>query len=180
MTPIEFVERGGAVKRYHAMTTLISDTVGQHSFHVAWLATFIWQAIHKSTPRAELLLAALSHDLAEQEFGDIPAPTKRAVAAMEKVAHLEDAHLRQHGFNYTDDLTLEEKFILKLADYLDGLRFCNHELDLGNSRMMVVRSRYITYIKDLLAAHQDVAHLLPPILAPLMEPNYFLYGRDQK
>lgn len=174
MTPLEFVERGGAVKRYHALTTLISDTVGQHSFHVAWICVLLWKAINDDEdPSAQLLLAALSHDLAEQEFGDIPAPTKRAVAAMEKVAHLEDAHLRQHGFNYTDKLTPAEHFVLKMADYLDGLRFCNHELDLGNSRMMVVRGRYIGYIKDLLATHKDIAYPINSILAPLMEPNYF-------
>lgn len=165
MNKLEVIERGGDVKRYHAITTLRQDTVAQHSFHVAWIATLLWTSWKGDTPSAHLLLAALSHDLAEFEFGDIPAPTKRAVAAFERMDHLEQAFLEQRGFEYHNFLSEDERYILHLADSLDGLRFCTAELCLGNFAIQDVRDRFAEYVRKRLELRPDVASAVRPITA---------------
>lgn len=142
-TWLQFVRQGAEVERFHATKTLQVETVGTHSHGVAMLC----YALSVGAPSVDLLMAALCHDLAEQVYGDIPAPTKRALGISEACAELEDECLAQRGLLFT--LTPEEERILKLADILDGMLFCVREAQLGSRLVAGVYARYAGYFNTV-------------------------------
>jgi 5'-deoxynucleotidase YfbR-like HD superfamily hydrolase len=135
------VRMGGDVKRYHALRTVGSQNVAQHSYGVAW-----WCALLTDMqPGQNLLLHALAHDVAEAKVGDIPSPVKRALGASESVQLMEAFYMREYELELPP-LSAEEEVILKLADCLDGVAFCMQEVAYGNAAMAVVASRYGDYM----------------------------------
>lgn len=142
-TQLEFITLGAEVKRYHTVTTLREETVGHHSHGVAMLCLML-------TPdaSAELLKAALMHDLAEQITGDIPSPAKRDHYHAGNFDELERRLINESGLKFPY-LTAHEKRVLKLADIAHGALFCVRELELGNRRMRVVLQRYQQYAESM-------------------------------
>lgn len=136
--------RGGAVKRYHAVDTLKTQTVAEHSFGVAW---FVF-VMYGGAPPVSVMCAALMHDLAEHVTGDIPAPAKRALGIGEQFTAYEDDVLADYGVVYPT-LTPEEQRVLKAADTLELLQFCAREIRLGNTNMIPVFNRGENYIAEL-------------------------------
>ena len=143
---LEFIRKGGMTKRYHTKNTINANTVAHHSFGVAWICALLTEG----QPSVNLLLAALSHDLAEQVTGDISSPTKRKFPVMaEMIQAMESETLELHDLNYECLLTNSEKRLLKMADCLDGALFCISEMELGNKGMHDVYRRYCQYIGQL-------------------------------
>ena len=142
-TQIDFYLRGAEVTRYHTLSTLQRETVGHHSHGVALLVTLL-----QPEARAEVLRAALLHDLAEHLTGDIPSPAKRLYGIGEQVSTVEHSLLEAAGFKLPP-LTPDEHRLLKLADLAHGALFCVREIGLGNRRMLEVFRRYMTYAEEL-------------------------------
>lgn len=141
---IDFIRLGGLVTRYHTKNTIQPNTVGHHSFGVAWMIYILTDG----TPSVNLVYAALSHDLAEQVTGDISSPTKRRFPKLaEMIQLMEDETLEAHGLFF--QLTDAEARVLKIADCLDGMLYCVSEFELGNYSIMEVYNRYISYIEKL-------------------------------
>lgn len=147
---LEFIVRGSEVKRFHAVRTIAEETVGHHSFMVAMLCRLIDPGCS-----THLLLSALTHDLPEFIFGDIPANTKRILGSYQELENLEITALTNVGLNYS--LTAEEEHVLKLADVLAGLIFCVREIQLGNASpaMAEIKERYISYIGKMPLSHNE-------------------------
>lgn len=159
---LEFIIAGTEVKRYHTVTTLINETVGHHSHGVAMLTLMIDPAASR-----ELLLAALMHDLAEHQVGDIPSPAKREYGIGEQVSELEDRLMRAAGL-VIPELSAADARTLKLADIAQGALFCAREVSLGNYRMRTVFNRYMSYAegmmlvgreRELFKIIEDIAHV---------------------
>lgn len=143
-TQIEFILAGSEVKRYHTVTTLREETVGHHSHGVAMLC----QMLDPNASR-ELLLAALMHDLAEHQTGDIPSPAKREYGIGQQVDELEDRLLSAAGLEFPH-ITPSESRTLKLADIAQGALFCARELSLGNRKIRLVFDRYVSYAESMI------------------------------
>jgi len=140
---LNFIRRGGLVKRYHTVNTINPNTVAHHSFGVAWLVHLLTDGCSY-----DLIIAALAHDLAEQVTGDISSPTKRRFPVMaEMVQQMEDEILESHGMFV--QLTAADQRILKMADCLDGMLFCINEIELGNAAVIEVYNRYQNYVQEL-------------------------------
>lgn len=139
---LDFIMAGSEVTRYHTVTTLRRETVGHHSHGVALICRLLDPAAS-----AQLLTAALIHDLAEHEVGDIPSPAKLAYGIGEQISVLEDKLLADAGLNIPF-LTDSEKRTLKLADIAQGALFCAREVSLGNRKMLAVFERYMGYAND--------------------------------
>ena len=139
---LDFIMAGSEVTRYHTVTTLRRETVGHHSHSVALLCCLL-----DPQASAELLFAALIHDLAEHEVGDIPSPAKRAYGIGEQISALENNLLTDAGLGIPP-LTDKEKRTLKLADIAQGALFCAREVSLGNRKMLTVFERYMSYAND--------------------------------
>ncbi len=145
-----FVRQGGHTLRFHTMQTLKPDTVGHHSFNVAWLVSLL--GVHLSMEeRYYLVMAALAHDCPEQNTGDIPAPSKRAIPGLHDQLHgLEAEMLTDVGLNYEATLSPEAKRVLKLADALDGAFYCCTERAMGNKLIAPAYRNFMNYATALL------------------------------
>jgi len=141
---LDFIMAGGAVQRFHTMRTIHPQNVAEHSFGVAWLVYLLTGG----KPSAALLLAALGHDLAEHVTGDLPAPAKRALGLGPQFAAAEDAAASAAGL-LLPPLTDDEAKVLKLADTLELVLYCQRELAMGNSRMREIALRGIEYAHEL-------------------------------
>lgn len=144
---IWFLRKGLGVNRYHQRYTSVKDTVGKHSAGVAGF--LILMQLPGQLPSAELMAAAICHDLPECVTGDIPSPAKRAMGrdAKEALDQQEQSLLERYGFAH--NLTSWEQRQLKLADCLDGLMFCTEERYRGNKEVEQVGDVYKGYIKEL-------------------------------
>lgn len=75
---IDRFRRGGTVTRYHTHRLQRAPNNAEHQWGVAMIVDKLWQSTGRdeNTP-AYLILAALYHDVAEFEAGDMPAWIKR-------------------------------------------------------------------------------------------------------
>jgi len=141
---IDMVTKGAAVKRFHTCPTIGNETVGEHSFSVAMLCL----ALTDGKASANLLKAALFHDLAEQVTGDTPATSKWANPLLKVTLQaMEEMFEESHGL--TVDLPIRDKVVLKWADMLSLLIYCKCQRDLGNKNMNIVFSRGVEYLSKL-------------------------------
>jgi len=46
-------------------------------------------------------------------------------------------------------LTAEEARVLSIADKLDGLLYCIAEINMGNSTMLPIAKKYVSYLNDM-------------------------------
>ncbi len=124
------LRQAGRILRFHTVPTIKTQTVAEHSHGVAMLL----YKMYGDKIRPELLMAALTHDLAEIETGDVPAHAKRASADL-KVAldAMETVFNHEHSIQFEYELTLEELQLLQIADTLELVEFCLDEIQLGNT-----------------------------------------------
>lgn len=146
---LEFFQAGSEVVRYHTIHTLQRETVGHHSHGVATIC-----AILEPECSGRLLYAALLHDLAEHQTGDLPSPAKRAYGIGEQVSKLENDLLNSVGLSMPP-LSPDEQRTLKLADIAQGAMFCAREMSLGNANMRIVFDRYISYAEQLILVGRE-------------------------
>lgn len=146
---LEFVLAGSEVTRYHTVTTLQRETVGHHSHGVACLALLLDPQISRAG-----LIAALWHDLAEHQTGDIPSPAKREYGIGDQVDLLERRLMAAAGLVYPE-LSAADARTLKLADIAQGALFCARERSLGNRRAGVILERYLSYARQMLLVGRE-------------------------
>lgn len=146
---LDFILAGSEVTRFHTVTTLQRETVGHHSHGVALIVALLNPAASR-----ELLLAALMHDLAEHQVGDIPSPAKREYGIGDQVSELENRLMRAAGL-FMPELDAADERLLKLADIAQGALFCVRELSLGNRRMRVVLDRYLSYAEQMILVGRE-------------------------
>lgn len=126
---------GNMVKRYHTVDLLVPETVGHHSANVALLCLAI-----DPEASANLLKAALLHDLGEQYTGDIPAQAKWQSPDLAKAAkELED----RLNLDPIPSLTKHEQKVLKQADALDCFFKMREELRKGNNSVAFIMGRIV-------------------------------------
>ena len=151
-----FARAGSEVMRYHTLTTLVKETVGHHSHMVAMISHIL-----DSQCSREVLLAALTHDLAEQATGDIPSTSKRLYGVGDQVTALENTVMTAAGLQFPN-LTDYEKRLLKLADIAQGALFCAREISLGNRRMRAAFDNYMSYATgmDLVGIEEELFEII--------------------
>lgn len=143
---IQFAYEGGLVTRFHTRSGIKPSTDAAHSHGVAMLCFFLWEGSGNSDYKlAQLLMAALTHDLAEQSVGDVPAPTKWAVPGMAaQLEEMENTTLARYGLDF--GLNESEQRILKLADSLEGLLYCASEASTGNRKSWIMGNRWVEFL----------------------------------
>jgi 5'-deoxynucleotidase YfbR-like HD superfamily hydrolase len=140
--------RGAGVRRFHTVPLVGDETVGKHSHGVGILCC----ALSDYQPSAALLKAALFHDLAEQETGDIPATTKWANPEIKTLLdEVEQRHNESMGLNVV--LSEKEQLTLKWADMLDLLYFVVEQRELGNKAVRPIFGRGAAYLAALTPHH---------------------------
>lgn len=136
----------GATTRYHTIRDpgRVKQSVAEHSWGVAVLI-----ATYHPSPSANLLSAALTHDLAESRFGDIPAPTKREYPGIgDLIDKLEDEWLYSMGIVGNRMITEKEREWLKAADIYEGWQYCVYR-SRDNEDYFICASRFYDYAQKL-------------------------------
>ena len=141
---ILFLRKGAETERFHTVRRIHSETVGHHSFGVAWFCILL----HPVQPSSDLLIAALSHDVAEHEVGDLPAPTKRQLHLREAFAQIENSFILQMSLP-NPKLNEEEQRILQFADVFDGMMSCVRERQFGNQTIEICYRNFSSYAEEL-------------------------------
>lgn len=158
---LQMVLKGGRVARFHTAPTIKCETVAEHSYLVAWLATLII-----GEPRAELLLAALAHDLPEYVTGDMPSPAKKAMGVKDAFTRVERNLYAAAGMpDYESMLTPQELEVLKFSDNLAGYLKCKYEAEMGNTLLKEMADRYHEYLYDMVS---DTEYLDKPTMESIL------------
>lgn len=131
---------GTRVKRYHTVDTMVGETVGHHSANVAILCVLL----SEQKPSANLLMAALTHDLAERGTGDVPATAKWDSPLL--AIALKEAE-EQYNIKFHKGLTEEEDRVLKQADMLDLCFKALEEIKMGNSEFLPILRRGLGWLR---------------------------------
>jgi 5'-deoxynucleotidase YfbR-like HD superfamily hydrolase len=146
--------QAGEVRRFHTMRVLHPQSVGEHSWGVALM--LLWLHDDK-LPSAQLMRAAIAHDLPEAWTGDIPAPAKWASKDLTDALHdMEKRFELKHGMN-GHTLTAEEQDLMSFADMADLVLYCVTEISMGNWRMRNLFGRGMNVLSHMIK-HK---HLLP-------------------
>jgi 5'-deoxynucleotidase YfbR-like HD superfamily hydrolase len=158
MQRLDFIRNGGETRRYHTWPVLRQQTVAEHSFHVAMLYSMLSMDADPAngvgcTTRG--LMAALTHDLAEHKFGDMPAPAKRELGAIfpdfrAVYGAMEGGELARAGLEWESMLLPTELRWLKLADAMEGCLYCIRERAMGNKLIVTVFGNFRSYVSLLL------------------------------
>jgi 5'-deoxynucleotidase YfbR-like HD superfamily hydrolase len=153
---IDFAHNGGLTRRYHTRPVIQGDNVAEHSYNTSWLLYLIAGENLKSN----MIMAAITHDMAEHIMGDIPAPTKRAFTDLAQFSVHEDALLEEYGFAFP--LTNNQKRVLKLADIYASVLTCIKERTLGNRHLDDICVKFISYALELnpVGAEKEVFDVL--------------------
>lgn len=122
---IKQLREAGAVKRCHTHAGPTYN-IAEHSFGVASILI----ALMPQRPSAELLRAALTHDVPERWTGDTPAWAKWASPELARALEaLEERILESLGLE--EELTPYEARWLKAADSLELWLWCKEQAGLG-------------------------------------------------
>lgn len=143
---LRMVTRSARVLRYHCEPVLRNQSVGEHTYGVMWLIMLMTNGL----PSAQLLSAALMHDMHEYVTGDVPAPTKKLAGVKGLFDNMEASIEKSVNFEMPT-LLPEEEWLLKMADVLEGLAFCAFELRQGNREIFDCFRNYADYARKQLA-----------------------------
>lgn len=143
------LRRGGGTRRFHTEPVIHEETVAQHSFGVACIITLIEPGCSVA-----LLKAALFHDVAEQDTGDVPAPVKWQHSELKDLLErIEVMFHAKHDNAFQQHLTDAEMVALKWADSLDLMCRAMEERKLGNQSM----ANIFWKVSDFLSGYQHHA-----------------------
>jgi 5'-deoxynucleotidase YfbR-like HD superfamily hydrolase len=157
---LQFIGEGGSVERYHTRPGIKPDTDGRHSHGVAMLCSILAGRDEDGTTKASatLLMAALTHDLAEQWASDVSAGSKRAVPGLAMLLDRQERlKLADWGLDYQSLLSAEEALILRLADQFDCLAYCCRESALGNRNATLIWRRTCVAVEGMTTELADAA-----------------------
>lgn len=165
MKTLEFIRNAGETRRFHTFPVLREQRVDAHSWQVAMLLWYIFGGREPGV-RMELIMAALTHDMAEHKVGDLPSPGKRWLDNEYTMVHKDDGDVRtfreawgrmeqgiqaDHGQNWECFLTDEEKEILKFCDVAEGALHCIRERALGNQLIAEAFHNFRKYVEEIVS-----------------------------
>ena len=172
-TWLRTVRKAGHIQRSHTEITLIPDPVSKHSHGVATILLYLYDEL--DMPSAQVLIAALLHDISELVTGDIPAVTKWNFPDIKDAAH-EASEKFEQEFHLLVELTDFEQWILKWADMLEFYMHCEDELQAGNKHMSTpyeninkaINDKYYseTELQNMTDWQEIVLRKIPKITSP--------------
>lgn len=129
------------VPRWTIVPTIRSQNVGEHSFHVAWVALWLNQFALTPYTQGVLLEEAIMHDGEESVTGDVPSNFKSFVKGAI------NGFLINRGMYSKASVGLRQ--FVKLADIIEALIFIREEELLGNRRLDKIRTELLSKLSDV-------------------------------
>lgn len=153
-TKLKRLREGGAVTRFHTVRTIRQQTVADHSHGVALLVTIV-----APEASAELIKAALWHDLSECHTGDTPATAKWASPSLREELHkMGSAFDESHGIRAA--LSVEEYATLKWCDMMDLVLWCMEEVHMGNRNAIKIANNGLRWLGGVVPPSEEAKALL--------------------
>ncbi len=114
--------RATFLRRWHRNPDLshTTDTLAGHQGRVAIIINHHWPNVRK-----ELIVAALHHDMQESRVGDMCGQAKRDFPELAKHLARVEAETAE-AMNLPNDISEDERQMLKYADKLDALFWAEH------------------------------------------------------
>lgn len=140
----------GEVIRFHAVPTITGQTVGQHSYGVAAILVALGMMVD---PEDRWVVSnAILHDAAELITGDMPFTVKRSSPEAKTMMDQMELVAEMSHFLPQTRLSKRQILFLKLADMLEGLRWCLVGHERGNP---IVAGRWAAAIDQMIVdGHQ--------------------------
>jgi hypothetical protein len=152
-TPLpDLIKAAYSVTRWHTMPNLKPQNLAAHSWGVALLIARLYDGPAVFLPA--LLRAALEHDLAESEIGDMPRPARTL-----DHRNLEAVTGARMGIMGEWSLPESVRPWLEWADLIEAGLHAQREAALGNSHFHEVQVR----VNDYITANED--KIPPPLFA---------------
>ncbi len=138
----------GVVMRSHTCRAIQHRNVAEHGHGVAMLALTLAQCAGQPLPRAEVLAAALVHDLSELATGDTPAPVKRNNPKLkEELNRISTEWEQKYGLRY--DLKEDEAHLLLWCDRMDFALYALEEVTMGNRHFRTYLVRIMDWLQTM-------------------------------
>ena len=122
MKMLETLLESGKITRFHNKAGIPNQTLAEHQWNVAVMVRRM-NRIRSWKDHTILLEAALLHDAAEYETGDIPSPMKTPEVKL-AIDPVEKRFNEEHNIPEPNE---EIKLRVKIADILEGLRYVMYE-----------------------------------------------------
>jgi 5'-deoxynucleotidase YfbR-like HD superfamily hydrolase len=174
----------GRVIRYHTWPHIRQTCVAEHSWQLLRILLKIWPSVP-----AHVLAYVVRHDVGELTTGDAPYPVKVDNPVLgDEMRRVEAEALELQiagGFLAdTPELSPDEKWAVKLAEFIEMWEWALEELLLGNQFARLVAQRCYAVIQA--RTTRDYARSKDPANLPLGEfrqeigDNAFKYTRRRK
>lgn len=143
--------------RYSQQNKIKNETVAEHSYYVSWFVNRLCTKYSLSdTIRLMALEAALLHDVPEVITNDITYDVKRMIPEVPALLQPhEEEVIREHSsrahkvlFNPETTDEIVAKKIVKHADILSVLQYCQNEEALGNKNFTELRKATEKRVKE--------------------------------
>ena len=143
--------------RYSQQNKIKNETVAEHSYYVSWFVNRLCTKYSLSdTIRLMALEAALLHDVPEVITNDITYDVKRMIPEVPGLLQpYEEEVIREHSsrahkvlFNPETSDEIVAKKIVKHADILSVLQYCQNEEELGNKNFTELRKATEKRVKE--------------------------------
>lgn len=143
--------------RYSQQNKIKNETVAEHSYYVSWFVNRLCTKYSLSdTIRLMALEAALLHDVPEVITNDITYDVKRMIPEVPGLLQpYEEEVIREHSsrahkvlFNPETNDEIIAKKIVKHADILSVLQYCQNEEALGNKNFTELRKATEQRVKE--------------------------------
>ena len=143
--------------RYSQQNKIKNETVAEHSYYVLWFVNRLCTKYSLSdTIRLMALEAALLHDVPEVITNDITYDVKRMIPEVPGLLQpYEEEVIREHSsrahkvlFNPETNDEIIAKKIVKHADILSVLQYCQNEEELGNKNFTELRKATEKRVKE--------------------------------
>lgn len=154
------------ITRYSQQSKIKKESVAEHSYYVCWFVNRLCTKYELSDKiRLRALEAALLHDIPEVITNDITYDVKQMIPEVSALLQpYEENIIKEHSerackvlFNPESNEELLIKQLVKHADVLSVLQYCQHEETLGNKEFTELRKASEKRVK------QSKGKLLPLI-----------------
>ena len=143
--------------RYSQQNKIKNETVAEHSYYVSWFVNRLCTKYALNDKiRLMALEAALLHDIPEVITNDITYDVKRMIPEVPGLLQpYEEEVIREHSsrahkvlFNPETSDEIVAKKIVKHADILSVLQYCQNEEELGNKNFTELRKATEKRVKE--------------------------------
>ena len=176
----------GRIMRYQTVSILHKESVATHTTMTIWMSFLMAKFVKQKGFKVDIgktLEKALLHDVGECTCGDMVRSVKYSHKSLPALLNsVEERSVKEleekvgifgivEGWKKAKDNTLEGQ-IVRLADFLSVVSYCQEELQLGNGKIRDIIEEVSKYISEIAAGRGKISELVIT--------NYEVKGRNEQ